>query len=512
MCPSASTIPVPRHPALQSPALRCFCLLLLGLLLLTRLNAYADLVTDWNELLVEALRTENAAPTGGSRIAAIVHGAIYDAVNSIYRDHEPYRFDVPPAMPGASPEAAALAAAYGTLTILCPSTRARFNDAYTNALHTLPAGPERNEGLRVGETVARLMLEWRAADGSSTQVPYIPSQAPGAWQRTPPDFRPPLDPQWGFVKPFVIPSVLNFPVPPPPGLGSPGYTAGYEFTRSVGALNSSTRTADQTAIGLFWAYDRTQLGPVTILHNRLLQAIARQQGNTLEQNARLFALVNLACADAGITCWKAKYQYNFWRPITAIHAADSDGNADTEADTAWEPLGCPGAGIQQDFTPPFPSYPSGHAFGTAVFQILKRFYGTDQIAFDLQSEELPGQPRHYETFSQAEEENVLARVYLGVHWIFDQRAGQRMGRQVGDFVFYSALRPLPSTPTLELPMRLPDGSVAVHLSAPTEQLWRVRISDDLAAWRDLLTGNGSRTFLDPPSSPTARFYYVLPEE
>lgn len=184
----------------------CSCALLVCwsmAILCTSSTCRGDVVTEWNQTLLDALRAENAAPTAGSRVAAIVHAAIYDAVNSILRTHEPYRFSIS-AAPGALPEAAALAAAYHTLVLLCPTKQALFDAQHASTFATLPPGPGRDEGLRVGQEVAARILESRSADGSTTDVPYIPSEEPGAWRRTPPDFRPPLAPNWGFVKPFAV--------------------------------------------------------------------------------------------------------------------------------------------------------------------------------------------------------------------------------------------------------------------------------------------------------------------
>jgi hypothetical protein len=472
-------------------------------------SSLADVVTDWNQLLLDALRAENAAPTGGSRTAAMVHAAIYDAINSVLRTHEPYRFSLPGA-PGALPEAAGLAAAYHTLTVLCPSKRALFDAKYASTFAALPSGPGRDEGLRIGHEVATRMLEWRGDDGSTTDVPYIPSDAPGAWRRTAPDFRPPLAPNWGFVKPFAVPSTDSFPVPPPPRLDDVAYAHAFDEVKAMGARTGHTRTIDQTEIGIFWAYDRGGMGPPPILYNQLVQVIAQQQGNSLVENARLFALINLAQVDAGIVCWAAKYQYNFWRPITAIQTASSDGNPDTNADPAWEPLGAPGAGVRPDFTPPFPSYPSGHAtFGGAVCRMLERFYGRDDISYPCTSDELSGVVRHYRSFSQADEENALSRVYLGVHWMFDQRVGQASGWAIADYVFHNLLRPIPTSPELSVPLRLPDGSYAIHLATPFGKRFSIKASENLGTWSLLTTAPGPFTFIDPPNARATRFYLAV---
>jgi len=201
------------------------------------------------------------------------------------------------------------------------------------------------------------------------------------------------------------------------------------------------RTADQTQAGMFWAYDRKGMGSPLMIYDEAVMTIAQLKHNTMRQNARLFALFGMAEADSGFTAWNAKYTYNFWRPITAIRNADQDGNPNTVADPNWVPLGAPGDGVVPDFTPPFPAYISGHStFGAAAFETLKDFYGTDRVHFTLMSDELPGVLRSFNSFSQAAAENGMSRIYLGIHWSFDNLNGQATGRSVADYVFQHELR------------------------------------------------------------------------
>jgi hypothetical protein len=272
----------------------------------------------------------------------------------------------------------------------------------------------------------------------------MPGTAPGQWQ---PDPLNPTQQAWGpgegMVKPFVVASSKQFLPPAPPALNSQAYADALNQVESLGALDSTTRTADQTQAAHFWAYDRVGMGSPMVLYDEAIATVAQQMGNTPEQNARLFALEGLANADAGFTAWETKYLYNLWRPISAIRRANEDGNPLTTADPNWKPLGAPGDGVVPDFTPPFPTYVSGHAtFGAATFELLADFYGTDAVHFTLTSDELPGVTRSFNSFSQAAQENGMSRIYLGIHFSFDNIEGQVVGRNVADYVMTHALQPV----------------------------------------------------------------------
>jgi hypothetical protein len=239
-------------------------------------------------------------------------------------------------------------------------------------------------------------------------------------------------------------SAPRFLPPAPPALTSAAYTAAYNQVKSLGELNSAARTAEQTEIGYFWAYDRRETGTPLVLYNQATAVLAQQQHNTTLENARLFALVNLAMGDAGINCWHCKYKYDLWRPVTGIQEGATDGNPDTAGDTSWQPLGAPGGAGGVDFTPPFPAYTSGHAtFGAATFRVLERFYGKNNIQFTMGSDELPGVTRTFDSFSQASDENAISRIYLGIHWLFDAEQGIAAGKKVADWVYGHALAPKP---------------------------------------------------------------------
>jgi hypothetical protein len=402
---------------------------------------HGDAVIAWNETTLEAIRADKTSLGLATRTMAMVQAAVYDAVNDIERTSSVYHVDVA-APAGASPVAAASAAAYDVLLSIYPHQQALFNATLADTLSTVLPGKSLTDGVNVGLAVAQGILAWRQNDGSSFSVPYIPGTQPGQWRPTPPDFSAPWGPEWGAVTPFAIPDAAQFQPPPPPPLNSPAYTAAFNEVKSLGALNSTTRTPFQTQTAYFWAYDAPPLGPPPLLYDQIAQTIALQEGNSLEQNARMFALVNIAMVDAGIVAWDAKYTDNFWRPVTAIPLAGSDGNPSTIADPNWVPLGAPGNGLKANFTPPFPAYVSGHAtFGAAMFQTLADFYGTDNIHFTIGSDQLPGVYHTFNSFSAAAEENGQSRIYLGIHWAFDKTEGIATGDKLANYVYQHILTP-----------------------------------------------------------------------
>ena len=309
-------------------------------------------------------------------------------------------------------------------------------------------------GWRPGTPVGRVDL-----DGASVSGTYIPTGKVGTHDVDP--LNPGqgcLDPLWGNVEPFSPSHSFHYVSHAPPTLGSHAYAVAFNDVKTVGGdgiTTSTSRTQEQTEIGLFWAYDGSpKLGVPPRLYNQIVRTIAIQERNTEIENARLFALVNAAMADAGILCWDIKYQYVIWRPILGVRRADEDGNLSTVADHNWTPLGAPASNrIGINFTPNFPSYSSGHAtFGAALFRTLQHFYGTDHLPFSFVSDELNGsttdsqgsvrplRPRHFHRLSDAAYENARSRMYLGIHWQFDADEGMRSGTAIGDHVFHSILQ------------------------------------------------------------------------
>lgn len=407
-----------------------------------------DTVLEWNGILCDAVRvdTTQPGPTRAARNMAVVEAAVYDAVNGIDRGYRQY-LDLPDASKSFSKEAAAASAAFETLSRIYPKQKATFQARLKKSLGRITDGLAESGGVAYGKFVAGKILDARKNDGSDAMVQYLPQAGPGKWR---PDPLNPTQQAWGpgqgDVTPFTLTSGAQFAPPHPPALTSQQYTDAFNEVKSLGEKDSKTRTADQTQIGLFWAYDVAGVGPPPVLYNQVLRTIGQQTHNTIAQNARLFALANIAQADAGIAAWNCKYVDNFWRPVAAVREADTDGNPNTVADPNWVPLGAPGDGRAPDFTPPFPAYVSGHAtFGAAIFQSLARFYGTDKFNFTLTSDELPGVKRSYTSFSQAAAENARSRIYLGIHWNFDDVQGRAVGNKVADYVYTHDLgrRPAP---------------------------------------------------------------------
>jgi hypothetical protein len=387
-----------------------------------------NVVLDWNQALLGAIGATGTSAPAASRSLAIVHAAMYDAVNAIDRTHAPYFVDVT-AAPGTSREAAAAVAAYRASVSLFPTQTGRFEAALARSLDGIPLGPPRTDGIALGESVATALLDWRSTDGSDRTVVYTPGTNPGDWQPTPPAFAAPLLPHWGDVTPFALTSGDQFRAAGPPALTSREYTAAFNEVKELGAANSTIRSAEGTEIALFWA------DPSPRHWNQIAASVSEAQGLTLSQNARLFALLNLAGADAYIATWDTKYTYNFWRPVTAIRAADTDGNPATLADPTWTPLIA---------TPAHPSYSSGHsAFGAAAATALAGFFGTDAIAFTSTTTDLPGVTRSFASFSAAANENARSRLLGGIHWTFDNLDGLAAGRAVGDYVVTNFLLPMP---------------------------------------------------------------------
>lgn len=394
-----------------------------------------DAVLEWNEVLLDAIRAERVAPPLAARNMAIVHIAVYDALNVIQRIGEPYHVRGH-GLRWASADAAVAAAAHKTLRALFPAQRAAFDAALVNTLADVPNGLSEWVGVALGRLVAGQILRLRSDDGATDVVVHPIGSDLGDWQPTPPAYAPALMPQWRDVEPFAMLDGQQFRPPSPPALSSAEYAASFAEVAAVGERDSATRTPEQTEIAWFWVN-----GPGTATPpghwNVIAQTVAVDQGNTLAENARLFALLNIALADAAVVAWDCKYEFDFWRPVTAIRAADLDGNPATIADADWTPLVT---------TPPFPAYTSGHStFSAAGAAVLAGFFGTDEIAFTVASETPAAGDRSFSSFSEAAIESGVSRIYGGIHWDFDNVEGLATGEALGEFVVENLLEPADSS-------------------------------------------------------------------
>ncbi len=407
----------------------------LGLALLPGLavGARADVVIDWNNVALAAIRVDKTAPPKAARVLACVHVAIFDAINSVTgASYTPYHVQPVEFVTAVSEEAAAAAAAHRALVDLFPAQRATFDAALAASLAAIPDNLAEPQGVSWGNAVAEQILALRADDHSGDTVDYEPPSG-GLWWSPTAASVPALLPNWPTVTPWSMTSGSQFRSGPPPAPGSAEYAAAFREVRRLGRASSSQRTAEQTQIALFWAD-----GPGTATppgHWFLIaQGIAQERHLGLIENARLFALLGVAVADAAVISWDYKYAYSFWRPLTGIQHADLDGNPDTATDPGWTSL-IP--------TPPFPAYTSGHStFSSAAARVLALFFGTDQIAFNTTSDGLPGVQRSFTRLSQAAEEAGQSRIYGGIHWQFDNQVGLSSGRALGDHVFYTLFAPV----------------------------------------------------------------------
>jgi membrane-associated phospholipid phosphatase len=383
----------------------------------------ANQVIVWNSVALQLIRTEKAPPPNASRALAITQLSVFDAVNSIVPTAASYATTAK-APRSASPDAAAASAAYTALVALFPKEKAMLDAELAASLAAIPGGTRRDQGVAVGISAANQILALRSNDGSTVTVNYVPGTALGDWQPTPPAYAKALDPQWGQVTPFALASSSQFLPPPPPAITSPDFVAALNQTVSLGAANSTTRTADQTQIALFWN-DPAGTSTPPGHWNEIAQQVALQNHDSLVKDARVFALLDIAEADSAIACWNGKFTYKYWRAVTAIRDAAALNNPQITPDPTFSSL---------ITTPPFPSYVSGHStFSSAAATVLSAIYGSHD-SFTATSESLPGVTRSFTSFAQAAQEAGLSRIYGGIHYMFDNTAGLALGQQIGNYV------------------------------------------------------------------------------
>jgi len=384
-----------------------------------------DPIVQWNRNLLSIVRTPGAQPATvhPTRSFAILHAAMYDAVNAIDRSHTAYAVSFPQVSRRASQPAAADAAAHDVLVALYPGFTATLDAEYLQSLALVPEGAGKIEGIHIGEVVARAILALRIRDGATDPpAPYVFGAAPGAYQSTPPNF--PKQPQfthWPKVTPFALERADQFRPGAPPALTSDRYSHDVDEVQALGVAGSTAATPDEALVGRFWN------GPIQNYWNEIAQTGSIDRHLTTAQTARLFALLNLSFADGVIAFYDAKYVYNRWRPVTAIRAADTDANAETTADPNWLP--------EVGNTAPDPSYPGAHAvISAAGAEVLMAILHRDRHDFTVSSEVLPGVVRSFASFSAAAQEATLSRIFAGQHFRSDLTSGHRLGRDVADFV------------------------------------------------------------------------------
>ena len=398
---------------------------LFTIVLFSSTRAHADVVTEWNHHAQQVLLNANASPIASSRVLAMVQVAVYDSVNGIERRYTPIHvdFDAPA---GASRRAAAIQSAYATLVKLFPAQKTVLDSAREQSLASIASGTGSDDnqsivrGIEWGQRVADDILLWRNTDGLvPAPLPFLGGMGVGQWRPTPALFLPGAVPQFATMTTWALDSQSQFRPAGPPALTSDQYAADLNEVKLIGDKLSATRSADQTEIAVFWN------GNTPAYWNRIATSVASQRHTTLSENARLLALLNVAMADAVIACWDSKYTFVFWRPITAIRLANTDGNPATVEDPSWTPL---------LVTPNFPEYVSGHAtVSPSAAVVLSAFFG-NYAEFILTSETLPGVVRSYTSFMQAADEAFEARIYGGIHFRSACRDGRTLGNQVGSFV------------------------------------------------------------------------------
>jgi hypothetical protein len=396
--------------------------------------ARADVVLDWNAIAVNTAVANKANPFAQARHAAIVQLAVFEAVNAIKGDYQPYLGTIT-AAPGASAEAAAIEAAFDVLSTYFPASASTLATERTNSLAQIPDGPAKDAGVATGDAAASAMIALRMNDGASPPQFKVPGPAvPGEWQATPScpvinGVASGIAFQWQNVTPFGISHASDFLLGPPPALTRNQYARAYNEVMTVGSINSTQRPQDRSNVALYYAASSP-----TQVFNQAAQQVAQQQGRSLSENARALALINMAMNDSLVASFFNKYQYNFWRPETAIRAGDTDGNPRTEADPNFAPF---------ITTPCFPSYPSNHgSAGNGATEVMRHLYGEAGHSITLTNPAVPSIVLQYTSFKEITDDISDARVYGGIHFRTDQNAGARLGRAVGSAVYKNNLRRL----------------------------------------------------------------------
>jgi hypothetical protein len=388
----------------------------------------AKVITDWNAIAVTTLAGDTTKqPVEDFLYLGFVQAAVYDAVVGVEGRYEPYRFHAR-APRGTSAQAAAVAAAHEVLVTYVPAAQAALDAAYAASLAELPDGKAKTRGIAFGTRAADHLIRLRANDGRNAPIQFTQPAAPGVWRPTPPAFAPMSAPWLGFVRPLLVRSPTQFGPPPPPTLTSARYTRDFNEVKAFGSATSTARTAAQTDTARFFS------GSALVQYNYGLRDQVAVRQLDLVDAARLFAAVDMSVADALISVWRAKYDDGFWRPITAINLADTDGNPATVADPSWMPLLA---------NPPYPDYPSGYnVVNSTVTHGLEGLFDTRRLRLTLISTAVPGATRFYDSPTAERRDVVDARVWLGIHFRFADTAARDMGRRLTAWTLDHYFQPL----------------------------------------------------------------------
>jgi hypothetical protein len=401
-------------------------------------------IETWNRIMLEAGQSAATAPFIMTRVAAIVQSAVYDAVNGIERRYAPIHV-APAAEPGASQRAAVVLAAYTTLVSIYPSQKTTFDKELAASLASIASGSAAEGSVSIargaawGQTVANAILAWRSTDGfTPPPPPFLGGSAPGVWRPTPPAFPPAAGVQFSYMVPWAIQSPNEFRPSGPPALTSLQYTTDFNEVAAWGSIVSPLRTPDQTLLAQFW-----QSATPNYLFDHAALQLAGARHATFSEESRLLAVLNVAMADADIACWEAKFHYVFWRPVTAIQFADTDGNPATQADPGWTPL---------LVTPAFPDYPSGHAcLGGAAGTVLANYFGPGSpVSIVSDSPAMAGVVRSFSSFAAMMKEVNDARVLAGIHFRTAVDDGQVLGVAVAQYILENSMLPLNGNRTGQL--------------------------------------------------------------
>lgn len=391
---------------------------------------HADAVTEWNQTAVNVTNV-TAAFAGGAwfqaRTLAHAHAAIFDAVNAIERRYTPYAVDLR-APVGASIDAAVASAAHAVLSSEAPVQKAALDRALATALAKLPDAQNKSDGVALGKQVAEKLLAVWASDGVGDPAVFkLPPAGAGVWQQTP-QWGPPIYYSWRQVRPMAIKDVKSYDIGGPPALDSERFARDFDEVKSLGARNSNARTAEQTAVALYWTVQ------TMVPWNKAAQAASRANNLSVTENARLFALLNIAAHDTQIVGAEQKYRYNFWRPYNAIRSPGGPGNAALKGDPNWDPV------IN---TPGFPDYPSGHCIASgAALGVLLAVFPDDKVNVSDTHLPLVGVVRSWTSFTQMAKEVEDARVWGGIHFRAANEDGTKMGRKIGTDVVAAMMRPM----------------------------------------------------------------------